>query len=222
VNKPSLLEESSLTIEQIDNTYQLVDNIIDGLDDESLIELMGGYDSDIDSIMGSLIEESNKVLNFQGGSITTSTFGYLDHFTDSVEESFRVNSLSYFIQSVLPDFEMNWHHLEWGQMVQMYRLLCIIAARDHSKSFFYSKAYPLWKLYRYKKFDPIMDQSKDRALCEFGVLFSNEISLAEELLSFIKDEIEGNEALHDKLYPGKTSGWAKQSYKMRQWCPYAC
>ena len=124
-------ERRALTLEQLDNTYQLAQDVINGLDDEALNELLGGYEGDIDVLFDSLLQESSKVLNFEQGKITTSSFGYLDHFTEAVEESFRINSLSYFIQSVIPDFEMNWHHLEWGNMVQMYRLLCIIAARDH-------------------------------------------------------------------------------------------
>ena len=210
------LQSDALTLEQQDNIYQLIDNLIEGLDDQAMSELLSGYEGDLSNLLSALFDESNKVLNFQQGKITTASFGYLDHFTDAVEESFRVNSLTYFGQSVLPDFEMNWHHLEWGQMVHIYMLLCIIAARDHSKSFFFSKLYPLWKLYRYKKFDPMFDTSRERSLCEFGVLFSNEISLGEELLDFIKDEIESNEILYDKLYPGKQSGgWAKQSIRCK-------
>ncbi|MCV6901043.1 hypothetical protein OE165_28825, partial [Escherichia coli] len=62
-------------------------------------------------------------------------------------------SLNFFIVNVLPAFEMNWHHIEWGNMVMYNRLLTVLAARDHSKSFYFSFAYPLWRLFKYERPD---------------------------------------------------------------------
>ena len=33
----------------------------------------------------------------------------------------------------MPDFQLSWHHLEWGDLVHRYNKLCINAARDHGK-----------------------------------------------------------------------------------------
>lgn len=127
-------QNSALTIGQISSVYDYMDDIIDSLDDDALAELFGGDIKDVDKMMTTLFEETSRVLTFNEGKIKSGAFGYLDRFTESVEESLRCYSFNYFIQNVIPDFEMNWHHLEWGQLVQMYNKLSIIAARDHGKS----------------------------------------------------------------------------------------
>lgn len=201
-------QNSVLTLGQMSAVYDYMDDIIDSLDDDALVELFGGSITDVDKMMMALFEETSRVLTFNEGKIKSGAFGYLDKFTESVEESLRCFSFNYFIQNVIPDFEMNWHHLEWGQLVQMYNKLSIIAARDHGKSYFFSFAYPLWKLYRYQRPSPIK-QVKAEYNAKIGMIITNEFGLAKHLLGMVKDEIEANDILKEKLYPGKTGGWAE-------------
>ena len=206
--------KSAMTNGQLQMTYEYVDDIIGNLDQDAIGELMSGNSNDIDEILNLLFEETSKIISFDDGKIKTGTFGYLEKFTDSVEESFRTYSFNYFIQSVLYDFEINWHHLEWGSLVQKYNRLCVLAARDHGKSFFFSFAYVLWMLYKYDKYNTSsFNMSK---YSRFGMLVTNEFNLAKHLLSLVKAEIEDNFILREKLFPGTKEGtWAETEIKCK-------
>ena len=61
--------------------------------------------------------------------------------------------------------------MEWGDVVQRYNKFNIIAARDHGKSYYFSNAYLIWKLYRYQPFISKQVSRKDLALSKKGYLF---------------------------------------------------
>ena len=87
------------------------------------------------------------------------------------------NSLAYFAKHMLY-MDVSSHHLEWSEGVSEYDRLCIVAARDHGKSAFFSYALPIWEAWK-----------KPGSL---GYLMSASASLAGELLEIIK---YGNETL---------------------------
>lgn len=224
MNRKDLLSTTSLpfnskaplTFDQITNVYDYVERIIDDLDEEAVTELLSGSEKDLDGILIALANETNAVLHSDSGAIKTASFGYLEKLTESVEDTMRKLSFNYFIISCLPDFEMNWHHVEWGNLVQLYKYLGIIASRDHSKSFTFSKAYPLWKMYRYVKDTPLTRAPKEYKLSKEGILVTNEYGLAKHLLGIIKEEIESNDILRPVLYPeGQKEGWGKESIKCK-------
>lgn len=201
-----------LTLEQHQNSWAIMDDIIDNLDDHAILELLGGSTQDIDVIFDTLRQETAAVLASSNRLINTAHLGYLDNFTKSVEETLRCRSINYFILSVLQDFILAWHGAEWGNLAQMYRLLLILAARDHGKSHFFSFAYPLWQLYRYRKFSPQdPGASKELYMAKEGMIVTNEYSLAMEFMGKIRDEIEANDILRERLLPkSKREGWGKE------------
>jgi hypothetical protein len=198
-----------LTHSQLQTVYSHVGDIIDTLDDEAVAELFSGSASDVDSIFETLLNETANIIAFDQGRIKSGSFGYLDKFSTHVDDSLKRYSLNYFITTMLPDFQMNWHHVEWGNLVQMYNRLCVIAARDHGKSYFFSFAYIIWKLYRYQKSTAYKIAPKEYQMSKLGMLITNEFGLAKHLLSLVKDEIENNDLLRDVLYPGKEQKWAE-------------
>lgn len=205
-----------LTFDQMHNIYDYVERIIDDLDEEAMSELLSGSERDLDGILIALAGETHSVLHSNEGRVKTASFGYLDKLTESVEDTLRKSSFNYFITSCLPDFEMNWHHLEWGNLVQIYKYLCIIASRDHSKSFTFSKAYPLWKMYRYAKDSLVTRAPKEYKLSKEGILVTNEFGLAKHLLGIIKEEIEGNDILAKVLLPdSRSESWGKEGIKCK-------
>jgi phage terminase large subunit-like protein len=208
--------KAPLTLDQLTNVYDYVERIINDLDEEALTELLSGNEKDLDGILLGLATETNSVLHSHTGKVKTASFGYLDKLTESVEDTMRKLSFNYFITSCLPDFEMNWHHIEWGNLVQIYKYLCIIASRDHSKSFTFSKAYPLWKMYRYAKDTSLTRAPKEYKLSKEGILVTNEFGLAKHLLGLIREEIESNDILNPILMPDqKTEGWGKEGIKCK-------
>lgn len=195
-------------LEQLKNIFDHVEGIIDNFDDLALQEFFSGNEDDVDKLLEILLLETRDVLYFQKGKIKLDTFDYLQRVTDTFDEELKIRSFNYFVVSSLPDFEVNLHHLEWGNLIMLYLQLGILAARDHSKSFTFSKAYPIWKLYRYRKHNPSLPP-KINNLNKEGMLITNEYSLAEQFMKGIKEEIENNGLLRDKLYPEKGEGWGK-------------
>jgi len=201
--------DKDLTHNQLKTVYSHVDNIIDTLDEQAIAELFSGSERDVDVVLETLLNETANVIAFDNGRIKSGSFGYLDKFSKHVDDSLKKYSLNYFITTMLPDFQMNWHHIEWGNLVQLYNKLCVIAARDHGKSYFFSFAYILWKLYRYEKSTAYKIAPKEYQMSKLGMLITNEFGLAKHLLGLVKDEIENNDLLREALFPGTNGKWAE-------------
>lgn len=210
-----LIKESNLTLSQMNNILHVAGGLLDNLDEQSILQIYEGYNRDVDHLLNNLLYETSVVLYTKDQSVDLSSFQHIEKLTESIEDTFRKNSLIYFIQSVLPDFELNWHHLEWASHIESYRYSCTICSRGMGKSYYYSKALPLWKMYRYERPKMFERQSRDIALCEAGMIFTYEMGLGEDLLSFIKDEIETNDILGQILLPDTGDGWAARSIKCK-------
>ena len=116
-------------------------------------------------------------------------------------------SCAFFAQEVLtgpPEFPYKGrfligdHHLEWDALVAKYRRLCIMAPRDHGKTFFFDFAYPIWKA------------------CQgpgIGFILSATQPQAERILEDIKAEIEANPKLQ-WLVPRRKDKWSSTSIKL--------
>lgn len=89
-------------------------------------------------------------------------------------------SCAEFAQEVL-DFRISHHHREWSNLVNEYHLLCITVARDHSKTSFFSLAYPIWRAARRPD--------------EIGFIWAVTDEIAELRLADIVDEIAHNPKL---------------------------
>lgn len=113
--------------------YRTLDEIIDSLDDRALLEIYEGGEGDIDEMIKGMLSDVYSTL-YTGKREVDFMPKYTDRLSESVEEILRCNNITYFITSVLPDFQMSYHHLEWGDLVHHHNKLCIEAARDHGKS----------------------------------------------------------------------------------------
>lgn len=195
------------TYNQIYSTYKTVEEIIENLDDYALQELFSGNEKDVDKLFDIIVEETSRAIHTNSGKIKNSSFGYLDKLTENLDIVLKKLVFNYFIITVLYDFEMNWHHIEWGNLIQLYKWICILAARDHSKSFTFSKAYPLWKLYRYEKNLGINNKLNKELNFKRGMIITSEFSLGKDFLSIIKEEIETNDILKEKLSPTMKENW---------------
>jgi hypothetical protein len=213
IRNPFADQYSALSLSQINDTLYLGERIIENLDDLALQELCGGYEADIDNLVQVILEEALQTVHSQHSLIRTpnSQFGYLDRLSASVDETLAISSFAYFICTRMPGFELSWHNIEWCSLTQGYRFLNITAARDHSKSYHFSNAYPVWKMYRYQKADMVTGKyNRELALSEKGMLITNEHSLAKELLSILKDTIDNNDLIRERLMPTGREGWGKE------------
>lgn len=210
-------------------THQLeclnvVDEIIDGMDDSGILELMSGSGGDIDKVLENLLSDTYQVL-YTGDTQIDFAPRYTERLSESIEETLRCKNLTYFITSVLPDFQLGWHHLEWGDLVHRYNKLCIEAARDHGKSYYFSNAYAAWQLYKYSKPKKmIYSKRPSKSNSNRGYLFSFSLQQSVDLMEILKGTIEGNDILRERLFPdSKNSGaWASTNIVCKNGARLTC
>ena len=82
------------------------------MDERGINELMDNTELDIDSMLDLMVKETFNVL-FTGNRDIDFAPHYTERLSESIEETLRVNNLTYFITSVMPDFQLNLHHVEW-------------------------------------------------------------------------------------------------------------
>lgn len=196
---------------------RVLDEIIDGLDDTALLEIAGGNESDIDTMIDGMLRDVFSVI-YTGNKDIDFSPKYTERVSQNVEETLRCANLTYFITSVLPDFQLSYHHIEWGDLVHHHKKLCIEAARDHGKSFYFSNAYIVWQLYRYK--NNVRDQFSNRPAksnSNRGFLFSFSLQQAVDLIEILKGTIESSEILRERLYPRSLNegAWASTNIMCR-------
>lgn len=196
----------------LDETLRVSREIIDSLSPIALKELSGGNEHDLDKVINSVVAETHACLfgglegvNSQLGKFDNQSVYYLERLSETINDTLNQESLTYFLMNVLQDFELNWHHLEWADALQRYKYLCMIAARDHGKSYMMSNGYAAWRLYRYKKNSKRPDLSK---LGKEGWIFSFSKTQGSRLLTTLKETIKDNPILNELLYPG-SDGWAE-------------
>ncbi len=195
-----------ISLSQVNQVYTVVEDIFDTLDDEGVRQLMSGNSRDLNNITNIIVEETTRAMYGYGKSASAlnTSFDYLDKLTDAFEHSLRVNSYNYFVLTVLPSFNLEPHIIQWGNIIQLYRKFTVIAARDHSKSYTFTYAKPLWHVYRYNANKKYTLRSKD------GVIITNEYKLSKMFLSMIRSEIEDNPILRDIAYPDSKNGWGAE------------
>jgi hypothetical protein len=202
------IHEEKLTLTEREESHSLVLDILENLDDNAIAELFGGYEDDIDDLLRLLTKDVHDVI-FTGNHEIDFRLSYADSLTNTIEETLRIENFNYFISSALPDFQMSWHHVEWGEAVMKLKKLNVIAARDHGKSYFFSNAYPIWRMYGYAHASRSRNDLR-RSLAKRGFLFSFSLQQAVDLLDIIKENISSNDFLRERLYPDNTrEGWGK-------------
>lgn len=202
----------------------IVDEIIDGMDEKGILELMQGSEGDLDWVLDNLLQDTYQVM-YTGDPNIDFAPKYTERLSQSIEEVLRTRNLTYFITSVMPDFQLSWHHLEWGDLVHRYNKLCINAARDHGKSFYFSNAYCAWKLYSYSKpKSGVFSARPTKSNSNRGYLFSFSLQQSVDLMEILKGTIEGNDILKDRLFPDtRNSGaWASTNIVCRNGARLTC
>lgn len=216
------LAYSPLYAEQCLNT---VDEIIENMDDAGILELMQGGSGDVDMVLDNLLADTYQVM-FTGDMNIDFSPKYEQRVSESLEEILRKKNITYFITSVLPEFQLGWHHLEWGDLVMTHNKLCIEAARDHGKSYYFSNAYAIWQLYNYARPKVnLYSKRPSKSNSNRGYLFSFSLQQSVDLMEILKGTIESNEILKERLYPdGGSSGgaWASTNIVCRNGARLTC
>jgi hypothetical protein len=134
-----------------------------------------------------------------------------DRVVGEVHEGAVKTSCAYFAQAILrgpPEapyfgkYILGPHHIAWDELAQKYRRICILAARDHGKTRFFSWAFPIWK-------------AGFNAPGSHGIIFSATQPQAELFLSHIKEEILGNENLQHMIPYSQERFWSARKLTFR-------
>ena len=124
---------STPTYSQLEDILSFTTDIVENLDDRAIQELTSGSEKDVENIINLMVQEAQSVLTVPSKNLDTTKFEGLDFLTDSLEDTLRRESLNYFLLSTMPDFQLSTHHLEWGNLSQLFKYLVIQAARGHGK-----------------------------------------------------------------------------------------
>lgn len=205
--------------DKIGEAFRISTEIVENLSPAALKQLHSGYERDLEVLLKAIMTETYLTLygNVKDpystiGTISSGNLFYLEKLCETMDDVLKNESLLYFLMNVMEGFELNWHHMEWADMVQSHKYICCLAARDHGKSYFYSNGYAAWKLWRYNK------DSKRKELSSLGRegwIFSFSKTQATRLLTTLKESIEDIPQLREKLFPGKSDGWAATSIKCK-------
>ena len=94
------MEANNLTLLQ-SPTHQLeclniADEIIDGMDDRGIMELLGGSGGDLDRVFDNLMSDIYQVM-FTGNPNIDFAPKYTQRLSESIEETLRCKNITYFI-----------------------------------------------------------------------------------------------------------------------------
>ena len=133
-----------------------------------------------------------------------------DPVWNQVKAQLLKQSCAFFAQEILrgpPEapyggrFLIGNHHEEWDELVSTYRRLCIMAPRDHGKTFFFDFAFPIWMAVTFPG--------------RTGFIFSSTQDQAIRILDDIKQEIESNPKLSHLVPPRKAGErWSSTSIRL--------
>ena len=106
-----------------------LDEIISTLDDGAILELYEGGGDDIDRMIDGMLTDVYHTI-YTGNRDIDFMPKYTDKLSENIEEILRCNNLTYFITSVLSDFQMSWHHIEWGDLVHHHNNFCDLVGKS--------------------------------------------------------------------------------------------
>lgn len=136
----------------------------------------------------------------------------LDKILDSSElhQLMLRSDLSYFAEHIL-NMEIVGHHENWSHLTARHKRLALNAPRDHGKSFFFSFAYVIWRLY-YNWIPSELVGFPSIPRISLGYIFSATQDQAINFLEIVKNEIETNPLL-THLIPDHRENWSKTEIK---------
>ena len=193
------------------NLMETVHDIVDNLSDTALKELVQGSDLDITNLIDDLLSASFEVLH--AGSFDLNNLKSIEMFQTSFDETMKRASYNYFKTTMLPNFDQGWRNIEWGNMVQLYNFLGILASRSSGKSYEFCFAWPLWRMWKYEKPTFFDKDTIDNRNSKETIIITNETRLAKRHMNLIAEEITYNSLLYERLFTSDSIGKEKITAK---------
>lgn len=189
-----------LTNNQLTYLYNAVDNIIERLPERALNQLLEGYGNDVDTMLREMVHQSEKAL-YLGRTMDSESLSYVDNVKASMDNTLKILSLNYFITTMLPKFRLGWRNIEWSNLTQLYPWSCYLCARASGKSYQWSYAFILWRLWSYTRPTAYRQDTVDNANRKETCYITNTFTLAKVQIAKVTEEIEANDLIKEKLNP---------------------
>lgn len=189
-----------LTNNQLTYLYNAVDNIIERLPEKALNQLLEGYGNDVDTMLKEMVYQSEKAL-YLGRTMDSESLSYVDNVKASMDNTLKILSLNYFITTMLPKFRLGWRNIEWSNLTQLYPWSCYLCARASGKSYQWSYAFILWRLWSYTRPTAYRQDTTDNANRKETCYITNTFTLAKVQIAKVTEEIEANDLIKEKLNP---------------------
>lgn len=189
-----------LTNNQLTYLYNAVDNIIERLPERALNQLLEGYGNDVDTMLREMVHQSEKAL-YLGRTLDSESLSYVDNVKASMDNTLKILSLNYFITTMLPRFRLGWRNIEWSNLTQLYPWSCYLCARASGKSYQWSYAFILWRLWSYTRPTAYRQDTVDNANRKETCYITNTFTLAKVQIAKVTEEIEANDLIKEKLNP---------------------
>jgi phage terminase large subunit-like protein len=189
-----------LTNNQLTYLYNAVDNIIERLPEKALNQLLEGYGNDVDTMLREMVYQSEKAL-YLGRTMDSESLSYVDNVKASMDNTLKILSLNYFIATMLPKFRLGWRNIEWSNLTQLYPWSCYLCARASGKSYQWSYAFILWRLWSYTRPTAYRQDTTDNANRKETCYITNTFTLAKVQIAKVTEEIEANDLIKEKLNP---------------------
>lgn len=194
-----------LSVNQVNYIQSTVDKIIDDLPPKALREILEGYDNDIDRMLKEILNQVERTI-YLGRTLDSENLNYIENVKASMDNTLKIRSLNYFILTMLPSFRLGWRNIEWGNLTQLFPWSCYLCGRGSGKSFFWSYAFILWRLWSYNRPVPWRQNTIDNQNRKETCYITSTMTLAKVQIKKVREEIETNDLIAEKLNPnGKAS-----------------
>lgn len=185
---------------QFNHLYQNVDKIIENLPGKALNQLLEGYENDVDKMLHEMLVQAERTM-YLGRTLDSENLNYVENVKASMDTTLKILSFNYFKLTMLPKFRMGWRNVEWGNLTQLYPWSCYLCARAGGKSFEWSYAFVLWRLWSYCKPTLWRPDMIDNANRKETCYITSTMTLAKVQIAKVREEIETNDLLREKLNP---------------------
>lgn len=196
----SLNGKDILTSNQVNQLCDTLDVIINNLPRKGLNQLLEGYNNDVDRMLVEMMYATEKAL-YLGKTLDSESLDYVENVKATMDTQLKIRSFNYFKTTMLPKYRMGWRNLEWGNMVQLFPWSSYLCARGSGKSFEFSYAFPLWRLWSYERPTFWRPDTIDNANRKETCYITSTMTLAKVQVAKVREEIETNDLIREKLNP---------------------
>ena len=129
-----MAKKPTLALWQERQITQVLNDLIKTADSRLIADMMSGYEGDYDSLIGQLRTGIAEGI-FQGKRMESADFGSLASISEATHNSLNTHSYNYFKTVMIPDFNVGWRNLEWGNLIQLHPFIAFLCSRGSGKCF---------------------------------------------------------------------------------------